>query len=343
MANLIVVAIQNSYLCSLGVLVDAHARLSEMFPESALDPSIRLHTGLQLLTPGPREPRLAGGRRLMTDGGIEDAIDPALVYLPNFQISTEDLGAFAARDTRLLRWVAEMARGGAPICASGASVWIAAAAGLLNERRAAVDVRHAAAFRRAFPKVEVDLRDHLTTDAPIMTCASEILEPDFAIRAIDRAMSPGAALWLALRRGGAADSEVSDDPLVARAQLLIRERFKHDLSIEQLAADLSVSHQTLIRRFRRSLKLTPRAYLQQQRLSAAAASLRETRRTVAEIAALVGYADLPSFRAAFHAYAGMTPAEYRTAHARPAWSAGPEPSAPMTGAQGDRPKRGPTA
>jgi AraC-like DNA-binding protein len=39
--------------------------------------------------------------------------------------------------------------------------------------------------------------------------------------------------------------------------------------------------------------------------------LRETPRTVSEIAALVGYSDLPSFREVFRAREGVTPAGFR--------------------------------
>jgi transcriptional regulator GlxA family with amidase domain len=332
MANLVVAAVRNSYLCSLGVLVDAHARLAEMFAEdSALASTGRLHTGLQLLTAGARQLPLAGGRTFVMDGALDDVSDPALVYLPNFQLPAADLPGFVAQQGRLQRWLARLAERGVPICASGASVWIAAAAGLLDERRASVDVRQAAAFRRAFPKVHVDLRHASTTGEPVMTCAAEAEEQAFAIHAIHHALSSGAALWLALRRGGAEGSEVSQDPLVARAQMLIRERFTHDLSIEDLAQELSVSHRTLIRRFRASLGQSPRAYIQRQRLQAAAASLRETRRTVAEIAANVGYADAPSFRAAFRAYTGATPSEYRKLHARHARDGAPQPATPPIG------------
>ena len=327
MANLVVAAVPNSYLCSLGVMVDAHTRMAEMFAENdALASSAGLHTGLQLLTDGPRGLPLAGGRTLAMDGALEAATDPVLVYVPNFRMPTAELAAFAAREVRVTRWLAEMARRRVLICASGASVWLAAAAGLLNERRASVAAAHAGAFRRAFPKVSVDLRNATKIDEPVMTCAADAEEPAFAIRAIEHALSSGAALWLALRRGGLEGAEVSDDPLVARAQLLIGERFAHDLNLEDLARELSVSHQTLIRRFRRSLQQTPRSYVQAQRLRAAAACLRETRRSVAEIAAMVGYADLPSFRVAFRAYVGTTPAAYRAAHARRAWDPAPEPS-----------------
>jgi transcriptional regulator GlxA family with amidase domain len=317
MANLIVAAVRNSYVSSVGAMIDAHARLAEIFAGGdPHDSAARLYTGLQLLTPEGRKLQLAGGRTLAADGGLGDAVEPVLVYLPNFQVEADELPRLAAREARLVRWLAEMAARGVVICASGAGAWPCAAAGLLDERRASIDARHAAAFRRAFPKVRIDPRQAMTTDEPVMTCAADAFEPDLVIRAIDRSLSPGAALWLALRRGGGEAAEVSSDPLVARAQMLIRERFTHEVRIDQLAAELSVSHQTLIRRFRQSLGRTPKAYVQEQRLIGAAASLRETRRSVAEIAAMLGYSDAPSFRAAFRAYAGMTPSDYRRAHGR---------------------------
>jgi transcriptional regulator GlxA family with amidase domain len=76
---------------------------------------------------------------------------------------------------------------------------------------------------------------------------------------------------------------------------------------------MNVSQRTLTRRFRVRLGMTPQAYLQHLRITAASNMLAKSGRRIERIAAMVGYADADFFKRLFRARVGMTPAAYRAA------------------------------
>jgi transcriptional regulator GlxA family with amidase domain len=135
---------------------------------------------------------------------------------------------------------------------------------------------------------------------------------------MERLLSGGSSRWLTSVTG--LDREVSEllaaDPLVAAAQIWLEQRFASGVSISGLAAELSTSHPTLIRRFKKSLATTPNDYVQQLRLTAAQDLLARSNRTVESIALLVGYSDARLFRTMFRQKTGMTATEWRQQHSR---------------------------
>lgn len=332
MSDLIVVAARHTYLTSLGRLLDAHAMLAELYENNpALSAYSRMRTGLKVLTCDGAAVSLVGGRTLASDGGLSAIVDAQLIYLPAFEAPDADRLEAAAAETELLSaWLRDQHGRGAVIAGAGASVWSLARAGLLGDGQVSIEPRLLPAFRRAFPRLNVDGLHAMSTAGQVMTCGVPALEGEFVTRAFAQAFSPGVAEWLTMRWGAVADLGLpaQSDPLVARAQLWIRERFTQSFRIQDLSATLSVSHQTLIRRFRQSTGATPRDYAQSLRVQAAKMMLRETPRSVSEIAALVGYSDLPSFRDVFKAHEGVTPASFRA-------------SARMLRAQGSSAKPGP--
>ena len=78
------------------------------------------------------------------------------------------------------------------------------------------------------------------------------------------------------------------------------------------AAHLSPAHFT--REFRRTFGETPHRYLLTRRLERAAALLRNTDRTVAEICFTVGLTSVGSFTTSFGRAYGLSPTAYRAAH-----------------------------
>jgi AraC-like DNA-binding protein len=77
-----------------------------------------------------------------------------------------------------------------------------------------------------------------------------------------------------------------------------------------------LSHRRFIAAFRHAVGLTPKVYLQVQRLQFAVQALQAMRsdaaHSLADIAALAGYADQSHFGREFLSFAGVTPARYRT-------------------------------
>src|SRR3546814_93655 len=261
---------------------------------------------------------LVVGRRIEPVAQLADAESPRLVFLPSFQLTDPD--AFGARVPAFAAFHAWLrARGGegVEIGACGASVLHLAAAGLLDGRPCAAGPRLVGPLRRLFPQVQVDTDNVIRRAGHLWTCSRDAESAALIARMFAEAFSLTLGRSLAAREPPgpqAGPLAAATDPFVARAQLWIRDRFTQRFRIADLARDLGVSHQSLIRRFRAAGSSGPREFVQRTRVDAAMSMLAETRRSVTEIAQLVGYADVPSFRRVFVATTGVSPNAWRSRH-----------------------------
>ena len=107
-----------------------------------------------------------------------------------------------------------------------------------------------------------------------------------------------------------------------RAKDLADARYFERLRIDDLAGAAGLSRAHFSREFRRAFGESPHAYLLTRRLERAAALLRTTDRSVADICLSVGLQGIGSFTTSFTRTYGMSPTAYRAtfppaaAHAR---------------------------
>jgi AraC-like DNA-binding protein len=99
-----------------------------------------------------------------------------------------------------------------------------------------------------------------------------------------------------------------------RAKDLVDARYREPLDVADLARAARLSRAHFSRQFRREFGESPHQYLQMRRLERAAALLRNTDRSVADICLTVGLRSVGSFTTSFGRTFGMTPTEYRAAH-----------------------------
>jgi AraC-like DNA-binding protein len=99
-----------------------------------------------------------------------------------------------------------------------------------------------------------------------------------------------------------------------RARDLVDARYREPLDVPALAraAHLSLAH--FSREFRRAFGETPHQYLLTRRLERAAALLRNTDRSVADICLAVGLSSVGSFTTSFGRTFGLSPTAYRAAY-----------------------------
>ena len=96
-----------------------------------------------------------------------------------------------------------------------------------------------------------------------------------------------------------------------RARDLADARYFEPLGVDDLAAAAGLSRAHFSREFRRAFGESPHAYLLTRRLERAAALLRTTDRSVADICLSVGLRSIGSFTTSFKRAYGQTPTEYR--------------------------------
>jgi AraC-like DNA-binding protein len=98
-----------------------------------------------------------------------------------------------------------------------------------------------------------------------------------------------------------------------RARDLADARYAEPLEVDDLARAAGLSKAHFSREFRRTFGESPYVYLMTRRLERAAALLRNTDYTVAEICLEVGLQGVGSFTTSFKRMYGMTPTAYRAA------------------------------
>jgi AraC-like DNA-binding protein len=98
-----------------------------------------------------------------------------------------------------------------------------------------------------------------------------------------------------------------------RARDLADARFSQALGVDDLARAAGLSRAHFGRQFRRAFGETPHAYLLTRRLERAAALLRGTDRSVADICLSVGLRSIGSFTTSFTRTYGCSPTAYRSA------------------------------
>jgi AraC-like DNA-binding protein len=96
-----------------------------------------------------------------------------------------------------------------------------------------------------------------------------------------------------------------------RAKDLADARYAQPLDVDDMAGAAGLSRAHFSREFRRTFGESPHGYLLTRRLERAAALLRNTDRSVAEICVSVGLQSLGSFTSSFGRVYGRSPTAYR--------------------------------
>jgi AraC-like DNA-binding protein len=107
---------------------------------------------------------------------------------------------------------------------------------------------------------------------------------------------------------------VSASRHLLRAKDLIDARYRDPLDVPVLAQAARLSPAHFSREFRRAFGETPHQYLLTRRLERAAALLRSTDRSVADICFTVGLRSVGSFTTSFGRMFGLSPTAYRATH-----------------------------
>ena len=107
------------------------------------------------------------------------------------------------------------------------------------------------------------------------------------------------------------------DPQIGQALVLILRQPGEPWSVESLASQVGLSRSAFSARFRQLVGEPPMQYLTRERLAKAAAALRNSPATLAEIAQSIGYDSEVAFSKAFKRYFGIAPGAYRQGRRSP--------------------------
>jgi transcriptional regulator GlxA family with amidase domain len=272
-------------------------------------------------------------RHVLTSSGTRITVDPVrpvdVLVVPGFEIgaAAELDGILASRSVET-EVIDSAAASGAAVVGICVGAFLLAEAGLLDGRRSTTSWLFAEHLARRYPATDVHGDQLVVTERGVTTTGAFSAMYDFALDLIGE--HDGAAVARSTARIALVDDArtsqtpyVDPDLLPVTAGELshgVKRRLDRNLAVRYdlgaLAADFHVSTRTLLRRFRAETGLTPLGYLHTARIRRARHLLESTDRTVASIAAEVGYDDPGSFAAVFARHTTQRPRDYRSAFRR---------------------------
>ena len=104
------------------------------------------------------------------------------------------------------------------------------------------------------------------------------------------------------------------DFYLKEAVAFIEQHYREDISIEDISAFCGLDRSYFGRIFRDTMGASPQRFLMVYRMAKAQQLLRETKLSIGEISAMVGYANQLHFSRAFKEIYGVSPREFRQRH-----------------------------
>lgn len=265
--------------------------------------------------PGPL--RAMGGIQVLADDGLEALESAGTIIVPGWRDRAEPPSAE-------LVGALQRAHGqGARLLSICSGVFVLAATGLLDGRRATTHWRYAEELGRRFPAIEVDPQVLYVDSGQLITSAGSAAGIDACLHLVARDFGAQIANTVARRlvmspqRGGGQvqfiPAPVASAPRHDLSGLLdwARLRLDEPLSVAQLAGRVAMSERTFLRRFSDATGMTPKAWLQHERMTRARELLESSAESVERIAERCGFRTVESFRNAFRSSAGLAPSLYR--------------------------------
>jgi transcriptional regulator GlxA family with amidase domain len=172
------------------------------------------------------------------------------------------------------------------------------------------------------PSCSVDARLRICLDGPILTGGAAFAQTDVMLHLIRE--KAGVSLADSVARLLLVDARQSDSPflvaevlangdaLVSRLVAAIERALPESLSVSDLAKIVCMSERTLSRHVRKTTGQSTSTLVQSVKLNKARALLEQSRLSVENIAAAVGYSDSTALRRLMKRAAGASPNQYRS-------------------------------
>lgn len=251
-----------------------------------------------------------------------DAVDPGdlhMIVVPGALDSITE----SQVDTSIVEWIRHQYQRGALVSSVCKGAYWLAKSGILHGRTITTHWSLEDDFSRSFPDINLDLGQIIIDDGQVITAGGVMAWIDLGLTLVGRYLSPSVVLQLAKfllvdppHREQRYYSHFNPrfdhgDGVVLRLQNWLAQHYHHPVSLANLSELGEVSERTVTRRFKSALAMTPKAYIQQIRVSKARSYLENTVLPLTQISILVGYEDVNSLRRQFTHHVGLSPSDYR--------------------------------
>jgi AraC family transcriptional activator FtrA len=258
----------------------------------------------------------SGGLRVRADGGLEQLAGAGTVIVPGWR------GAEAPPPPALLEALRAAHAHGARLLSFCSGVFVLAATGLLDGRRATTHWRYAPVLAERYPRIRLEPDVLYVDEGELLTSAGSAAALDLSLHLIRRDYGPQVANQVARRvvvpthRDGG-QAQFIPSPLPASGEALgpllewMRRHLERPLTLAELAARSKLSQRTLLRRFEEATGCSPKQWLTHERLGRARELLEGSALAVEQIADRCGFGSADTLRHHFRRTLQLSPARYR--------------------------------
>ncbi|MCS3432099.1 transcriptional regulator FtrA [Klebsiella sp. BIGb0407] len=261
--------------------------------------------------------RVSEGIQVVSRFGLESLNEVNTIIIPGWrnrdekppQALLDALRDAYHRGTRLLS-----------ICSG---VFVLAAAGLLDGKRATTHWRYTTELAERYPGIIVDPNVLYVDSGQIITSAGSAAGIDACLHLVSRDYGVHVANIVARRlvmppqrSGGQIQfipSPVAQKPRDEIAATLewALENLNSSLSVKSMADRALMSERTFLRRFKEAMGTTPKRWILQSRMNLARDLLESNQLNDEQIMESTGFGTMEGFRAAFRKSVGISPSSYR--------------------------------
>jgi len=264
----------------------------------------------------PAMPVSAGMVGVVADNGFDAMLDAGTIVVPGL------IDIDAEPSKVVLNFLKRAHASGRRIVSICSGVFLLAAAGLLDGRRAAVHWAQARTLRERYPGISVDHDVLYVDEGNILTSAGRAAGLDLCLHiirsdhgsAIARAVAQRMVIPVH-REGGQAQYiprsvQTQLDGMVDLCAWL-KVNLDRKLSVDDMAKHMRMCRRTFIRRFGEATGLPPGEWLTRQRIERACDLLRDTVMPVEHVAYQVGFSSPEALRHHFRQRYGTSPKKFR--------------------------------
>ncbi|MES0228840.1 transcriptional regulator FtrA [Citrobacter braakii] len=264
------------------------------------------------------ELRATGGVRIVVDGGYELLQEADTIVIPGWRDVNSPVPETLCDALR------EAHQRGCRVISICSGVFVLAAAGLLDDRKATTHWRYVSELQRRFPAINVvedvlyvghhDVLTSAGSAAGIDLCL-HVVRTDFGLEV---ANNVARRLVLQPHRDGSQTQQqlrpVARSRESQRFGLLLdwlHNNIAQKHTLDALASQVGMSPRTLMRRFQESTGLTPARWLMNERLNRAQQALNTSHISIEQIAQQTGFGSANSLRYHFQKRFGISPQALR--------------------------------
>lgn len=269
------------------------------------------------------ELRATGGIRILADGDLSLLERADLILVPGWR------GIDAAVPDALCDALRRASARGCQLLSICSGVFVLAATGLLDRRKATTHWRYIEALKTRYPAIDV-VEDVLYQDeGDILTSAGSAAGIDLCLHVVRRDYGMEAANRVARRLVIPPHRDGSQTQQLNRPVAQLRESqrlgqlfdFLHQHlalahTVDSLARRVGMSQRTFLRRFQDATGTTPTRWLLNERLLRAKDYIENSKLSIDSIAEQTGFGQAATLRHHFRQHYALSPARYRKQFAR---------------------------